>query len=204
MSENVNSTAWKVGWRPKAVIIGLLIVGGVIGALIDQAGSFAFLGLIAGVGVWFWGRSEINDKHVSVLGDFRDRSYSKVEDATAGLEAEAVHSFISSNGNSPPLIEPDSEYYASHLLFGDTSVLVNDEYQFDMVSRKMVQGGSQNEYFYDQITGVDSENYNNYGELVINMSGGGSHVIRSRDSSSINDVKSDLQQRMRNARRVEN
>lgn len=202
MSGGVNETAWKVGWKPKAVIIGMFVVGAIIGALVDQAGLFGFLGLIAGVGLWFWGRNEVNDKYASELEDFRDRSRSKVESATAGLEAEAVHTFISSNGSSPPLIEPDSQYQASHLLFGDTSILVNDEYGFDMENRKMVQGGSQNEYFYDQITGVDSENYSNYAELVINMSGGGGHTIRSRDPSSINQVKSDLQQRMRDARRA--
>ena len=198
---SVDGNAWKVGWRPKLIIILGLILGGVVGALIDSPGMFAFIGMVAGIGVWLWGRSEVNGNYNTLLENFRDSTQSKVEESTGGLDVHSVHSFIAGAGDGPPLIEPSPKYTASHLLFGETSLVINREFEYNMKDRTTVRGGEQSELFYDQISGVQSENYSNYAELIITRSDGGKEVLRSMDPSGVNDVKSDLQQKMRESRK---
>lgn len=197
----VNGWRWKIGWQPKKIIVGLMILGAIVGAMLDYIGQFAFLGLVVGVLVWFWGRAEVNAKYMSLLQDFRDQTRSKVERETGGMSLSSAHTFIGGHGSSPLFIEPSKKYKASHLLFGDTSVVINRQYHYKMPGRDTTQGGKQQEVFYDQIANVQSEDFANYAELQISLSSGQTERIKGRDTSGINAVKRDLQQKMRDARR---
>ncbi|NHN61082.1 MULTISPECIES: HEAT repeat domain-containing protein [Halorussus] len=198
----INGTRWTIGWSPKQVIVGFLIGGVVVGAMAEAVGAFAFVGLLAGVGTWLWGRSEVNSKYLSLLEDFRDGSRRQIERETGGMEVSSAHTFVSASGDSPALIEPARTYRTAHLLFGDTSIVVNRQYEFDMKERTQRKGGKQQEVFYDQISNVQSEDYKNYAELQISLSSGDTEHIRGRDTAGIDEVKSDLQQKMRDARRA--
>lgn len=197
----MNDFRWKVGWRPKFVILLFIVFGGIIGAWLEEIGAFLFVGLIAGIVVWFWGRGEVNAKYMTLLENFRDETRSKVERDTGGMAVSSAHTFIGGSGNSPVFIEPSKRYEASHLLFGDTSVVINRQYSYKMPPRKSVQGGAQQEVFYDQIANVQSEDFANYAELQISLSSGQTERIKGRDTSGINAVKRDLQTKMREARR---
>ncbi len=197
----VNGWRWKIGWQPKKIIIGLTIIGAIVGAMLEYIGEFAFLGLVVGVFVWFWGRGEVNAKYLSLIQDFRDQTRSKVERETGGMSLSSAHTFIGGHGSSPLFIEPSKKYKASHLLFGDTSVVINRQYHYKMPPRDTTQGGKQQEVFYDQIANVQSEDFANYAELQISLSSGQTERIKGRDTSGIDAVKRDLQQKMREARR---
>jgi hypothetical protein len=197
----VNDWRWKVGWQPKKIIVGLTILGGIVGAMLEYVGQFAFFGLVVGVLVWFWGRGEVNAKYMSLIQDFRDETRSKVERETGGMSLSSAHTFIGGHGSSPIFIEPSKKYKASHLLFGDTSVVINRQYHYKMPQRSTTQGGKQQEVFYDQIANVQSEDFANYAELQISLSSGQTERIKGRDTAGINGVKRDLQQKMRDARR---
>ncbi|WP_115863436.1 HEAT repeat domain-containing protein [Halorussus litoreus] len=203
----INGTRWKIGWSPKLVIISLLVVGFIVGAMAGGeepakvAGQLGIVGLIGGTAVWLWGRHEVNAKYTTLLEDFRDSSRKQVERETGGMTVSSAHTFISAVGSSPMGIEPARKYSTAHLLFGDTSVVVNRQYKYDMKERTQRKGGKQQEVFYDQISNVQSEDYNNYAELEISLSSGDTERIRGRDTAGINRVKSDLQQKMREARR---
>ncbi|MFC6955198.1 hypothetical protein [Halorubellus litoreus] len=198
---SVNGWRWKIGWQPKKIIVGLTILGAIVGAMLEYIGQFAFFGLVVGVLVWFWGRGEVNAKYMSLIQDFRDQTRSKVERETGGMSLSSAHTFIGGHGSSPIFIEPSKKYKASHLLFGDTSVVINRQYHYKMPPRDTTQGGKQQEVFYDQIANVQSEDFANYAELQISLSSGQTERIKGRDTSGINAVKRDLQQKMREARR---
>jgi RNA polymerase subunit RPABC4/transcription elongation factor Spt4 len=197
----VNGWRWKIGWQPKKIIVGLTIFGAIVGAMLEYIGQFAFFGLVVGVLVWFWGRGEVNAKYLSLIQDFRDETRSKVERETGGMALSSAHTFIGGHSGSPLFIEPSKKYKASHLLFGDTSVVINRQYHYEMPGRDTTQGGKQQEVFYDQIANVQSEDFANYAELQISLSSGQTERIKGRDTSGINGVKRDLQQKMRDARR---
>jgi len=199
--QSIDDTRWKIGWSPGVTVIGALIAGAVIGVLIDAPAIMAVLGLVAGLAVWLWGQREVNENYRTLLENFRDASRLKVERSIGGLNVSSMHTFISSSGGSPMLIEPARAYSATHMLFGDTSVVINREYEYDIKERRTLQGGEQRELFYDQISNVKTDSYANFAELDITLSSGDRETIRSLNPSGLDDVKSDLQRRMRTARR---
>jgi hypothetical protein len=187
------------------VILPAIVLVAGIGYAVDSTAEniaiFAGAGLLVGIAIWYWGVQEVNDKYHPLLGDFRDRSQTWVTEETGGIKINSIYNFFSSAGNSPSLIEPAPTYHITHILIGDTSVIINKQFQYDMESRTGLRGGDQSELFYDQISNVRSENYNNRATLELSLSSGQVIEIPSRDPQGVEMVKSELQQYMRTVRR---
>lgn len=220
----IDDKRWWIGWRPTIFVLGIPLLGLVLGFLVDsrfiedlsepaELGTsmlsrppilFPILGFVAGLIVAYWGAAEINANYSEILGRFSDTSGSAVQESTSGLQAFSTYSFIDIIDNSSPLfVQPCRKYRATHLVFGERSVIMNREHKYDLKRRKQVKGGQQEEILYDQISSIYTENYKNYGELKITLSSGNEKTITSDDIPKINDVKSDLQKKMRQARQTE-
>lgn len=197
----IDDTRWKIGWSPLLVIFPLTLIGALIGWNTDNLVVFSAAGLLAGLGIWYLGVQEVNSKYPPLLDDFQDTTRKRVADETGGITVNSMYTFVSPMGDSPPLIKPAKTYSVAHLIFGDTSLLINKAFQYDMENRTTYRGGEQSELFYDQISNVQSENYSNYATLQVSLSSGEIAEIPSRDPQSVEAVKSELQENIRAARR---
>lgn len=200
-SIQIHDTKWKIGWNPLLFVFFPILIGAVIGWQVDNLLLFLIGGAIAGLVIWYLGAQEVNEKYRVLLEEFRDTTRNRVADETGGINVNSMYTFVSPVGESPMLLEPAETYVTSHLIFGDTSLLINEEFQYDMEDRTTFRGGQQSELFYDQISNVQSENYSNYATLQVSLSSGQIKEIPSRDPRSVEEVKAELQEHIRAARR---
>lgn len=202
----INDTRWTVGWNPLTIIVPLVIVAAALAILVelepDQILVCTGLAILAGLAVWYWGVAEVNSKYNPLIRNFRHSTRQRVANETGGINVNSMYSFINFRGSSPPLVEPARKYDAAHIVFGDTSVLINEEFEYHMEDRTPYRGGEQAELFYDQISNVRSENYKNRQTLQISLSSGQVAEIPSTDPDGVTQVKSELQQKIRAARRT--
>jgi len=197
----INDTRWSIGWKPLQVVAVPTIALTIVGVAVDQIAVFLVLGVLVGVAVWYWGVAEINQKYPPLIDDFRESTRNRTANETGGVNVHSLHTFISTQGSSPSLVEPAPSYSAAHIIFGDTSVIINEEFRYDMRDRSTYRGGQQAELFYDQISNVRSESYVNYAILEISLSSGQVKEIPSRDPNRVESVKGELQQNIRAVRR---
>jgi hypothetical protein len=204
-SPQIDNTRWKIGWNPFMIILPPIVLGAGIGYAVDSAAKniaiFAAVGLLVGLAIWYWGAQEVNKKYSPLLDNFRDMSQNWVTEETGGIKLNSIYNFFTSAGDSPSLIEPAPTYHITHIFIGDTSVIINKQFQYDMESRTSLRGGEQSELFYDQISNVRSKKYNNRATLELSLSSGQVIEIPSRDPQGVEMVKSELQQYMRTVRR---
>lgn len=198
---DINDTRWSIGWNPLLAIVPATVIGAALGWQADELVALTAIGLIAGVAVWYWGVTEVNSKYSPLLETFRESTRNRVANETSGVNIDSMYSFVTFAGNSPPLIEPAPSYYAAHIISGDTSVVINEQFRYDMEDRATYRGGEQAELFYDQISNVRSENYKNSATLEISLSSGQVKQLPSNDPQRVEAVKSELQQKMRAVRR---
>jgi len=197
----INDTRWSIGWNPLKAILPTTIGGVALGLVAEEVVVLLVLGAVVGVAVWYWGVSEVNQKYFPLVETFRDSTRQRVADETGGLTVNSMYSFIGQVGDPPPMVEPAPTYSVAHIIFGDTSILINEEFRYDMGDRATFRGGEQSELFYDQISNVRSESYVNYATLQISLSSGQVKEIPSTDPDRVETVKSELQQSIRAARR---
>ena len=217
----INDTRWWIGWRPMVPILGVLLVGAVLGLAIEPDFTSEFnspdseaepsnlifsmpvilsaVGLLFGIGVAYWGAAEVNSKYETLLNTFIENASAQAEKSTGGFDT--FRDVITRT--SPMFIQPSKRYGATHLLFGDKSLVMNREFKYDMKDRQSIKGGSQEEIMYDQISNIYSQDYANYSELSITLSSGVTKTVTSFDPSALAEVKSNLQQRMRQAREAQ-
>lgn len=207
MSEEVNKLRWRVGWKPKIVIVAGLVIGLVIGVAIDSIGVGLLIGLVVGGGAWFWGVQEINDKYVDVVEDF-ERDATNSAKSTLSMDGdEDWYTFTGGLGeSSPPLVEPDRRYITSIIAVGDVSAAMNSGAEIDMESLANAGGGSTSELYYDNINNVSSAKDNVNGtpqaRLEISSVGGEEFVLREEQNlDAVPKVESQIREEMREARR---
>jgi len=193
---NVNNVRWKIGWSPWAVIIGVTIVFTLIGAGVEQVGAFFVLGILTGIITWYWGVREINGKYQSFVQKFIGESE---RNAKRGIDVDdaKLYNLTYNSGSSPLLVKPSDAYYNTTIVVSETSINLNKGAEYDMTSRSGVGGGTNKELYYDQVTGVQSHQDGAFTELEIKTSGGGSTRISSAATDTVDEVVSEVRQRVR-------
>ncbi|APW97333.1 hypothetical protein CHINAEXTREME_05900 [Halobiforma lacisalsi AJ5] len=196
MAGDVNNIRWKIGWSPWSVIIGVTVVFTLIGAGVEEVGAFFVLGILAGVITWYWGVREINDKYRPFVKKFIGESE---RNAKRGIDVEDanLYNLTYNSGSSPLLVEPSDTYYNTTIVVTETSINLNKGAEYDMKSRSGVGGGTNKEIYYDQVTGVQSHQDGAFTELEIKTSGGGSTRISSSATDTVDEVVSEVRQRVR-------
>lgn len=196
MAGDVNNIRWKIGWSPWSVIIGITVVFTLIGAGVEEVGAFFVLGILAGVITWYWGVREINDKYRPFVKKFIGESE---RNAKRGIDVEDanLYNLTYNSGSSPLLVEPSDTYYNTTIVVTETSINLNKGAEYDMKSRSGVGGGTNKEIYYDQVTGVQSHQDGAFTELEIKTSGGGSTRISSSATDTVDEVVSQVRQRVR-------
>ncbi|WP_128903745.1 coiled-coil domain-containing protein [Halorubrum amylolyticum] len=193
---SVNNVRWKIGWSPWAVIIGVTIVFTLIGAGVEQVGPFFVLGILTGIVTWYWGVREINAKYKSFVQKFIGESE---RNAKRGIDLEdaKLYNLTYNSGSSPLLVKPSDMYFNTTIVVSDTSINLNEGAKYDMTSRSGVGGGTNKEIYYDQVTGVQSHQDGTFTELEIKTSGGDSTRISSIATDTVDEVVSEVRQRVR-------
>lgn len=200
VEENVSGIQWKLGWSPWLSILGVTIAFTIVGAAIDAIGMFFVIGLIGGIGVYFWGTREINDNYETLLSQFISESERK---GARGIEADSANTYSLTYGlgDSPPLVEPSKTYKTNTLVVTDASANVNKGATYDMKKRSSAAGGSNRELYYDQISAVESHQDGNRSVLEIRTSGGDTIEIGSTNTDTVDQAMSDVRKRVRKAKR---
>jgi len=202
-SSNVNGAAWWIGWRPKPVIIGGAIIGLILGIVADALVPLLFGGLVVGLGVYYWGTTEINNKYVTLRNSFKERARSSAEDK-AGLTASDYsesYSLFVRKGRSPPFVKPSQQYGASFAFLTDISLNLDTGNVYDMKSRKETKSGSQREVYYDNMEDVKTNDRGGYTEIILKMSAGDDVSFSSGDQTEAEAVQRDLRNKIREVKR---
>jgi hypothetical protein len=203
---NINGTRWKIGWHPLLVILPLTVVGAALGYAVEEEevqtiGMFAVFGAVVGIAIAYWGAQEVNNKYLPLVREFREQSHNRLSAETGGVNIQSAYNFLNPSGTSPFFITPHPTFHVTHILISDESVIINKEFQYDLEDRTGFRGGEQSELFYDQISNIHSENYQNKATLELSLSSGQVIEIPSRDPGGVETVKSEIQQHMRQVRR---
>ncbi|SER37667.1 hypothetical protein [Natrinema salaciae] len=196
MAADVNNLRWKIGWSPWLVTIGVTVAFTIIGAMIDAIGPFVGLGLLGGIAIWYWGVREINNKYQSFVQTFIGESE---RNARRGIEVDSadLYNLTYNSGNSPPLVRAADTYFNTTIVVTDTSVNLNKGAKYDMEARAGAGGGTNEEIYYDQVTGVRSHQSGAFTELEIQTSDGESTEISSIATDTVDDVVAEVRQRVR-------
>ena len=159
VDSDVNPVLWQIGWNWLYLFIGLPILGIFLGYQLGGG-----LGWLLGLGGFFGGPT------IAVFGlAYVHLNKSDVtEDGTADVKPEAAKvarldgdsnetfSLVTSAGDSLPLL-PSPKRQIATLVVGDSLLLVHDSSEVDLPSLSWSVGDSTNEFYHDQIAGV---NYN--------------------------------------------
>ena len=203
VNEDINGFAWRIGWSPWLTVLGVMVVMTAIAALIleegSQIGGAAFIGLLAGFAIYFWGTREVNANYEELL----QRFVSKTErQAARGIDvAEAsTYSLTWGNGESPIFVDPSRTYFTTTLVVTGTSVNINEGAKYEMDARNSKGGGTNRELFYDQITAVDSHQDGNYSTMEIRTAGGESIEVGSGVTETVDAAISEVRKQLRNVK----
>lgn len=196
MAADINNLRWRVGWSPWRVIIGVTVAFAIIGAAMEAIGPFIALGLLGGIVVWYWGVREINNKYEPLIQKFIGESE---RNARRGIEVDSaeLYNLTYNSGSSPPLVSPAETYHNTTIVITDTSINLNKGAKYDMEARSGAGGGTNEEIYYDQVTGVRSHQDGTFTELEIQTSGGDSTRISSIATDTVDEVVSEVRQRVR-------
>ena len=200
---DVNSVLWTAGWYWIFTIIGVaiaaiafgVVVGGVAGWLIGFFGVFA--SPLVGLGCLFYVRSNLSAVEEQAMATIR----SKASDAARLREDHDRFSLKMAEGNSQ-LFLPSPERSITTLLAGESLLLVHDAASADLRSLSWSVGESTNEYYYDQISGVNYKPDENRkgGTFWVNLSDG--HGQSWETSGEPNDALRTVQDRVREYKRA--
>jgi tetrahydromethanopterin S-methyltransferase subunit G len=193
---SVNNVRWKIGWSPWRVIIGVTIAVTLVGAAVERPGIFFVLGVLAGIVTWYWGVREINANYNAFLQKFIGESE---RNAKRGIDLDEanLYNLTYYSGNSPVFVEASDRYTNTTIVVSDTSINLNKGAEYDMRSRSGNGGGTNEELYYDQVTGVQSHQDGAFTELEIKTSGGNSTRVSSSATDTVDQVVSEVRQRVR-------
>lgn len=198
MSEDVsvNNVRWKIGWSPWRVIIGVTIAITLIGAAVERPGVFFVLGVFAGIVTWYWGVREINANYNAFLQKFIGESERNAKRGI-NLDEANLYNLTYYSGNSPVFVEASDKYTNTTIVVSETSINLNRGAEYDMRSRSGNGGGTNEELYYDQVTGVQSHQDGTFTELEIKTSGGDSTRVSSAATDTVDQVVSEVRKRIR-------
>lgn len=176
VDNDVNPLLWEAGWNWIYVFVGAPILGIFLGYLIGGG-----LGWALGLAAFFGGPTAA----IAGLAYVHMHTSDALESGTATVNSESAtvarldgddnetHSLVTDIGDSLPLL-PKPKRQIATLVVGDSLLLVHDSSTVDLPSLTWSVGDSTNEFYYDQVAGV---NYNpnekdDGGTFWVNLSDG--------------------------------
>jgi hypothetical protein len=176
VDSDVNPALWQIGWNWLYVFVGAPILGIILGYMLGGGLGWA-IGLLA-----FFGGPVVA---VAGLVYVHMNKSDALEDGTVVVKREAsevarldgddneMYSLATNIGDSLPLL-PSPKRAVATLVVGDSLLLVHDSAAVDLPSLSWSVGDSTNEFYYDQVSGV---NYNpndsdDGGTFWVNLSDG--------------------------------
>jgi len=173
---DVNPVLWIAGWKWLYVLIGGPILGiaaiiGMEGGLGLAVGSLLFFGspILAAVGLVY-----VRINYGEVLESGLDTVKNEAAEV-ARLDGDGNETFtLVTEAGSGPLFLPKPTRKVATLVVGDSVLLVHDSAEVQLASRSWSVGQSTNEFYYDQIAGVNYEPHSKDegGEFWVNLSDG--------------------------------
>ena len=168
-----NRLLWTIGWNWVYLFIGSPIVGIAAGIALD--GVLGILGLLLffiGPVVAIVGLVSVRSNYGSVLSSGTD-TVKEVASDVARLDGENVEQFtlLNDTGSSSILL-PAPKREVATLLVSDSLLLVHDDAKVNLPGLSWSVGDSTNEFYFDQITGVNFNPYDDAegGEFWVNLS----------------------------------
>jgi len=197
--DDINGFVWRIGWSPWLTILGITILAIIVGAVIDAIAALAGVGLLLGIGVYFYGTRVVNANYEHLLDQFISETE---RSAARGIEVanSSTYSLTWGSGSSPIFVEPSSVYETTTLVVTGTSVNINQGAEYTMPSRGQKSGGSNMEFFYDQITAVESHQDGTKSTLELRTSGGESLEVGSGATDTVDAAISEIRKRLRDVK----
>jgi len=197
ISAGVNPLLWWAGWRIKATLGLVTILGAGIGYQLNMPYllgtlSFMFLSPLGAVlSIWY-----VNRNYPSVLDGFHTTASDTAEELLSFDEEDNVGTYTLRSGSGSKILrKPNTKYTSATMLVTDFSVTIHDGNELDMISRTAEIADSTEEIYFDQISSV---NYTD-GEFWINRADGHGHSWESDREPE--DALDDIQQRVRDYKR---
>jgi len=173
---DVNPALWKAGWYWLYVLVGGPILGIVAIFAIGEGpglaiGTILFFGapVFAMVGLVY-----VRMNLGSVL-DSGTESVREASEEVARLDGDDNETFslVTKAGSSLPLL-PKPKRKVATLVVNDSLLLVHDSAELDLPDLRWRVGQSTNEFYFDQISGVNYEPHSKRegGEFWVNLSDG--------------------------------
>lgn len=183
---------WWAGWRPKHMVLGVTAVAGFIGVQIDMWFTLGFLGIFAGIGLWYAGTKHINEEYEGVLKAYLDEANNHAREILR-FQGEDVEIFtLRYASGSSFLVKPNEEYRPTTLAVAESSVAVYDDTELDMVDVNPRLGTNTQEFYYDQISTVQFE------EPFLEIKTSDGDTLQYRSSREPDDALHELQAKLRN------
>lgn len=194
--EDINGFAWKIGWSPWLTTLGITIIAIIVGAVIKAIAPLAGVGLLLGIGIYFYGTRVVNANYEHLLNQFISESE---RSAARGIEVanSSTYSLTWGTASSPIFVKPSKIYKTTTLVVTGTSVNINQGAKYTMSSRAKKAGGSNREFFYDQITAVESHQDGTTSTLELRTSGGESIEVGSGATDTVDAAISEIRKRLR-------
>jgi len=193
---DVNGFVWKIGWSPWLTTLGVTIIAIIVGAIIDAIAPLAGVGLLLGIGIYFYGTRVINGNYEHLLDQFISETE---RGAARDIEVanSSTYSLTWGVTSSPIFVEPWKVYKTTTLVVTGTSVNINQGAKYTMSSRVKKAGGTNREFFYDQITAVESHQDGTNSTLELRTSGGESVTVGSGATDTVDAAISEIRKRLR-------
>jgi hypothetical protein len=173
---SVKKALWALGWNWPKAAIGFLIAGIVLMVAMDSS-----LGAILGAVLFFGGPVAALYGAIYVrrnVGAVAEKGMKRVKNEAKNVarlddDKHETFSLVTAGGSSPPLL-PKPTRKAATLVVGDSLLLVHDDATVSLPSLAWKVGDSTNEFYYDQIAGVNYNPADNRegGEFWVNLSDG--------------------------------
>lgn len=197
--EDINGFVWKIGWSPWLTTLGVTIIAIIVGAVIKAIAPLAGVGLLLGIGIYFYGTRVVNANYEHLLNQFISESE---RSAARGIEVanSSTYSLTWGTASSPIFVKPSKIYKTTTLVVTGTSVNINQGAKYTMSSREKKAGGSNREFFYDQITSVESHQDGTRSTLELRTSGGESIEVGSGATDTVDAAISEIRKRLRDVK----
>ncbi|WP_324664309.1 hypothetical protein [Haloarcula sediminis] len=196
---DINGFVWKIGWSPWLTTLGVTVLAIIVGAVVKAIAPLAGVGLLLGVGIYFYGTRVINANYEHLLDQF----ISETERGAArdiDVANSSTYSLTWGVTSSPIFVEPWKVYKTTTLVVTGTSVNINQGAKYTMSSRAKKAGGTNREFFYDQITAVESHQDGTHSTLELRTSGGESIEVGSGATDTVDAAISEIRKRLRDVK----
>jgi len=177
VDSDVNPALWQIGWNWLYVFLGAPILGIVLGYMLGGGLGWAIglLSFFGGPAIAVAGLMYVHMNKSDALADGTEVvKREAAEVARLDGDNNETYSLVTNIGDSLPLL-PKPKRAVATLVVDDALLLVHDSAAVDLPSLSWSVGDSTNEFYYDQVSGVNynpNENDDEGGTFWVNLSDG--------------------------------